>query len=65
MSQKTDVPGIFKEREGVLINKDNDALMAYKIKLQRAREADALREDVTELKKDIQEIKDLLKGLIK
>ena len=65
MSQRTEVPGIYKEREGVLINRDNEALQAYKLKMQKAREADALREDVTELKKDIQEIKDLLKGLIK
>ena len=28
----TDVPGIFKTSEGVLINKDNDALKAYKIR---------------------------------
>ena len=65
MSKRTEVPGIFKEREGVLINKDNDALTAYKIKMQKAKEMDTLREDVTDIKKDIQEIKDLLKGLIK
>jgi hypothetical protein len=65
MSQKTEVPGIFKEREGVLINKDNEGLIAYKKRMEKTREANALREDVTELKKDIQEIKDLLKGLIK
>jgi hypothetical protein len=65
MSQRTEVPGIFKEREGVLINRDNEGLMAYKIRMEKAREAKSLREDVTELKKDMQEIKDLLKGLIK
>ena len=65
MSQKTQIPGIFKESEGVLINKDNDALMAYKIQMQKAREAEILREDVSELKKDIEEIKNLLKGLVK
>ena len=65
MTQRTEIPGIFKEREGVLINKDNEGLQAYKLRLQRSREADSLRQDVTELKKDIEEIKDLLKGLIK
>lgn len=65
MSQRTEIPGVYKEREGVLINKDNDALMAYKIRMEKARETTVLREEVTELKKDIQEIKDLLKGLIK
>ena len=39
--------------------------MAYKIRMEKARETTVLREEVTELKKDIQEIKDLLKGLIK
>ena len=65
MSEKTEVPGVFKEREGVLINKDNDALKAYKIQMQKAREAKILRDDVIELKKDMQEIKELLRGLVK
>ena len=65
MSQRTEIPGVYKEREGVLINKDNDALSAYKIQMQKAKQSSALIEDVMELKKDIQEIKDLLKGLIK
>jgi len=65
MSQRTEIPGVYKEREGVLINKDNEGLMAYKIRMEKARETTVLREEVTELKKDIQEIKDLLKGLIK
>ena len=65
MSEKTEVPGVFKEREGVLINKDNDALKAYKIQMQKSRELDSLRKDVTGLKEDMEEIKNLLKGLVK
>jgi len=65
MSKKTEIHGIYKEREGVLINKDIDALQAYKIKMQKMKETDILREDVSELKKDIEEIKNLLKGLVK
>ena len=62
---KTEVPGLYKEREGVLINKDNDALAAYKLQLQKAKQADSLMQDVSELKRDMEEIKSLLKGLVK
>lgn len=62
---RTEIPGIYKEREGVLINKDNDALSAYKKQLQKAREVEYLRQDVSDLKKDMEEIKNLLKGLVK
>lgn len=65
MSQQTEIPGVYKEREGVLINKDNDALAAYKLQLQKAKQADSLMQDVSELKRDMEEIKSLLKGLVK
>jgi hypothetical protein len=63
MDQKTEVSGIYKVREGVLINKDNDALKIYKTKKQRERRIDEIQNDVMSLKDDIQEIKQLLKGL--
>lgn len=63
--KKTEVPGIYKSSEGVLINKDNEALMAYKRRKQRDRELNELRDDVTSLKSDMQEIKELLRGLVK
>ena len=62
-SGKTEVPGIYKVREGVLINTDNKALSAYKNKKQRERNIDNMQEDIQTLKNDLQEIKDLLKGL--
>ena len=62
---KTDLPGIYKTPEGFLINKDNNALAAYKAKRQREKEMDTLKEGVSSLKNDLQEIKDLLKGLVK
>jgi hypothetical protein len=62
-SGKTEVPGIYKVREGVLINTDNNALAAYKNKKQRERNIDIMQEDIQTLKSDLQEIKDLLKGL--
>lgn len=63
MSGKTDVPGIYKVREGILINTDNKALSAYKNKKKREQNIDKMQEDIYELKNDLQEIKDLLKGL--
>lgn len=61
---KTDVPGIYKDGEGVLINKDNEALRAYRFqKNQRHRQVE-LEEEVKSIKSDIEEIKELLKGLV-
>lgn len=64
-SGKTDVPGIYKVREGILINTDNQALASYKNKKNREKRIDQMYEDITDLKSDLQEIKDLLKGLAK
>lgn len=62
-SGKTEVPGIYKVREGVLINTDNNSLAAYKNKKKRDRRVDEMQEDIQTLKNDLEEIKDLLKGL--
>ena len=62
-SGKTEVPGIYKVREGVLINTDNQALNAYKNKKKRDLMIDDMNDDIQTLKTDLQEIKELLKGL--
>ena len=62
-SGKTEVPGIYKVREGVLINTDNKALNAYKNKKRREHMVDEMHEELQSVKNDLQEIKDLLKGL--
>ncbi len=63
MEQKTDVPGLYKVSEGIIINKDNEALKIYKNKKARERRIDEIQSDVLSLKDDIAEIKQLLKGL--
>ena len=63
-SGKTEIPGIYKEREGVLINKDKDALEAYKKQRSRNKELDRMKEDISSLKNDLQEIKDMLKKVL-
>jgi len=65
MEKKTQVPGIYKVTEGVLINKDNDALKAYKARKEKERKVSSMIEDMDNLKKDMQEIKELLRGLVK
>ena len=66
---KTEVPGIYKANDGVLINKDNEALQNYKKRRNgvRAKEnkINTLEEKVDSLSNDIEEIKNLLKKLVK
>jgi hypothetical protein len=65
MDKKTEIPGIYKRSEGVLINKDNDALKAYKNRRLREKRLDELQTEVSTLKENMQEIKSLLLQLVK
>jgi hypothetical protein len=65
MVQKTEVPGIYKVQDGILINKDSDALDAYKKKRIREHKIMTIQDEISELKNDISEIKSLLKGLVR
>lgn len=66
---KTEVPGIYKESEGVLVNRDNDALMKYKKKRELLRQKENrinnLEEHVMNLSNSMEEIKSLLRKLTK
>lgn len=62
---KTDVPGIYRSPEGFLINKDNNALAAYKAKRMRDQELYKMKDEVSSLKDDINEIKEMLKKVLK
>lgn len=63
--EKTEVKGIYKVGEGVLINKDNEGLKAYKMRKKREAKVVQMEKDLDQMKSDIQEIKELLKGLVK
>ena len=65
MEQKSDVPGFYKIDESIAINKDNDALSAYKKQRVKNNRIERVIDEVESMKNDIQEIKQLLKGLIK
>lgn len=67
MDHKTDVPGVYKPEDGILINKDSAALKAYKERKKREQKLntiDSLQDDINSLKSDMDEIKNLLKGLL-
>ena len=63
--EKTDIPGIYKSSEGVLINRDNEALKAYKERKKKEKRVELLEQTVTNIKNDLEEIKTLLRGLQK
>ena len=63
--QKTEIPGIMKVGEGMLINTDNDSLKAYKARKVREKKIDELDKSVEHMKSELSEIKELLKGLVK
>lgn len=65
MEQKTDVPGFYKVDESLIINKDNDSLQAYKKRKLKESRVNKMHYELKDLKNDIKEIKELLKGLIK
>ena len=62
---KTEKPGIMKVRDGILINTDNDALLAYKKRKQKERRIEEVRDEINALKSDVTEIKQMLKELVK
>lgn len=67
--QKTEVVGIYKASEGVLVNRDNDSLRKYRDRRSLLRAKDEkiniLEDKITDLSKDMEEIKSLLKQLVK
>ena len=65
MERKTEISGIYKVTEGVLINKDNEGLQAYKMRKQKDIKINKMEDDISSLKNDMQEIKSLLRGLVK
>lgn len=65
---KTEIPGLYKVTEGVLINKDNEALMKYKKRKEtfnkNNRKMDVLENKINVMSKDMEEIKTILRALV-
>ena len=62
---KTDVEGYYKTPTGAVICKDNESLIAYKKRKAKDAQLNSMKEDISQLKNDMAEIKELLKGLVK
>jgi hypothetical protein len=65
--KKTEIPGIYKESQGILINRDSDSLRKYRERREMRKKKDVqintLTESVERLTKDMEEIKSILKSL--
>ena len=60
--QKTEIQGIVKESEGVLLNVDTSALASYKKKKMRENNINKLEAEVSDIKSMLHEVMVLLKG---
>ena len=58
--QKTKYDGIYKIKEGVLLNMDNEALQQYKLSKQKAKRLNQVEQDVSDLKAGMERIEKLL-----
>lgn len=65
MEKQTVVPGIVKVREGVLLNKDNNALRAYRQNKKREFRSIRVEQEIDNLKSDVAEIKEMIQGLVR
>ncbi len=65
--KKTEIPGIYKESQGILINRDSDSLQKYRerreMRKKKEEQINTLTESVERLTKDMEEIKSILKSL--
>lgn len=62
---KTDCYGYYKTSSGAIVSKDVDSLRAYKLQKAKSVQLNTMRNDINQLKNDMSEIKELLKGLVK
>lgn len=62
---KTDVFGYYKTPSGAVVSKDEESLLAYKKTKAKNAQLNNMKKDIDQLKSDISEIKELLKGLVK
>lgn len=62
---KTEVEGIYRDvNNGALLNKDNDALSAYKKMKQKNNEIEQMKNKVSNLDEEIKDVKNLLKQIL-
>lgn len=62
--KKTDVEGLYKECDGIVINKDTEALEKYKKTKGQLRKMRELQKTVVTMQEEMTEIKSLLKEFL-
>jgi hypothetical protein len=63
MEHKTEIPGIFRDESGALINKDNKSLLMYKKRKEESRRILKIERDLEILSSDIKIIKEMIKEI--
>ena len=67
--QKTEIKGVYKVQEGILVNKDNESLMNYKARrqaqIEKENKINTLEKKVDALSDSITNVENLLKKLLK
>ncbi len=63
MEQKTEIPGLYRDDSGALINKDNKSLLMYKKRKEEVNRIGKLEKDIESLNSDIKIIKEMLKEM--
>lgn len=64
MDVKTERPGIYRGENGLLVNKDLNALASYKARKQQSKKINEVETDIKDLKTDMAEIKELIKRFL-
>lgn len=64
MAARTEVAGIYKEKEGVLLNKDTEALRFYKRQKANTKKLNEVINDVSNIKEDMIELKNMFKEFL-
>lgn len=64
MSMKTEVHGIVKIKEGLLMSDDQDGLKKYKASKLRNKKILGVQQEIDSMKEDIKDIKSLLKEIL-
>lgn len=62
---QSDVHGYYKTPSGAVVTKDEESLKAYKMRKAKNTQLNTMKDDIDQLKNDMAEIKELLKGLVK
>lgn len=62
---KTDAHGYYKTPTGAVVSKDQESLQAYKLRKAKNAQLNSMRKEIDQMKSDLSEIKELLKGLVK